>query len=234
VKRGWGWLIVATAAAHAGASADVRPYTASYSVEWRGMGAGTSTVELAQLEGDRWSYTSRNLARGLFKLALPHPVTQSSIFRIRDGKVTPLTYRVDDGSKATTRDIALDFDWSAGRVRGTAEDENVDAEIPAGAQDALTAQIVLMRELLAGREPGNLRLIDKDEVKVYDYVREGTERLTTPVGDVETVIFRSSREGSTRVTRLWLAPSLGYIPVRAQQKRGDRTEFTMTLRTLKR
>jgi hypothetical protein len=48
------------------------------------------------------------------------------------------------------------------------------------------------------------------------------------------VIFRSSREGSTRVTRLWLAPSLGYIPVRAQQKRGDRTEFTMMVRSLER
>jgi hypothetical protein len=234
VKRRWWWLIGAATAVHAAASTDVQPYSASYSVEWRGMGAGTSTVELAQLENDRWSYTSRNLARGLFKLALPHPITQSSVFRIRDGKVMPLTYRVDDGSRATARDISLDFDWHSGRVTGTAEDASVDLEVPAGAQDALTAQIVLMRELLAGREPGNLRLIDKDEVKVYDYVRDGAERLKTPVGELDTVIYRSSREGSNRVTRLWLAPSLGYVPVRAQQKRGERTEFTMMLRSLER
>jgi hypothetical protein len=234
VKRRWWWLIAAATAAHAVASTDVQPYSASYSVEWRGMGAGTSNVELAQLDGDRWSYTSRNLARGLFKLALPHPITQSSVFRIRDGKVVPLTYRVDDGSRATSRDISLDFDWKSNRVTGTAEDASVDLEVPAGAQDALTAQIVLMRELLAGREPGNLRLIDKDEVKVYDYVREGTERLQTALGELDTVIYRSSREGSNRVTRLWLAPSLGYVPVRAQQKRGERTEFTMMVRALER
>jgi hypothetical protein len=198
------------------------------------MGAGTSTVELAQLEGDRWSYTSRNLARGVFRLALPNPVTQSSVFSIRDGKVVPLTYRVDDGSKSTSRDVSLDFNWQDSRVTGTAENESVDLEVPAGAQDALTAQVVLMRELQAGREPGNLRLIDKDELKTYDYTREGTERLKTPVGELETVIYRSARQGSNRVTRLWLAPSLGYVPVRAQQKRGERTEFTMMLRTLKR
>ena len=232
-RRAW-LLFVAVTAAHAAASSDVQPYSASYSVEWRGMGAGTSTVELARIEGDRWSYTSRNLARGLFRLALPNPITQSSVFRIRDGRVVPLTYRVDDGSKATTRDVSLDFDWDAGRVTGTAEDESVDLELPAGAQDALTAQVVLMRELSAGREPGNLRLIDKDEVKVYDYVREATEKVKTPLGELDTVIYRSSREGSNRVTRLWLAPSLGYIPVRAQQKRGERTEFTMTIRSLKR
>lgn len=234
MRKRWWWLIAVATVAHAAASTDVQPYSASYSVEWRGMGAGTSTVELAKLEDDRWTYTSRNLARGLFKLALPNPITQSSVFRIRDGKVVPLTYRVDDGSKATTRDISLDFNWQAGRVTGTAEDESVDVEVPAGAQDALTAQIVLMRELLAGREPGTLRLIDKDEVKVYDYVREGNERLKTPLGDMDTVIYRSARQGSNRVTRLWLAPSLGYVPVRAQQKRGERTEFTMMVRTLKR
>jgi Protein of unknown function (DUF3108) len=234
VRRRWWGLIVVATVAHAAASTDVQPYSASYSVEWRGMGAGTSTVELTKLEDDRWSYTSRNLARGLFKLALPNPVTQSSVFRIRDGKVTPLTYRVDDGSRATTRDISLDFDWTSGRVTGTAEDESVDLEAPAGAQDALTAQIVLMRELLAGREPGTLRLIDKDEVKIYDYAREGTETVKTPLGEMDTVIYRSSRQGSNRVTRLWLAPSLGYVPVRAQQRRGERTEFTMLLRSLKR
>jgi hypothetical protein len=234
VRRRWWSLVAVATAAYAAASTDVQPYSASYSVEWRGMGAGTSTVELAKLEGDRWTYTSRNLARGLFKLALPNPITQSSVFRIRDGKVVPLTYRMDDGSKQTTRDISLDFNWPARRVTGTAEDEPVDVEMPEGAQDALTAQVVLMRELLAGREPGNLRLIDKDEVKLYDYVREGTETLRTPLGEIETVIYRSSRQGSNRVTRLWLAPGLGYVPVRAQQKRGDRTEFTMMVRSLER
>lgn len=234
MRRHWWSLVVVATVAHAAASTDVQPYSASYTVEWRGMGAGTSMVELARLEDERWSYTSRNLARGLFKLALPNPVTQSSVFRISDGKVTPLTYRVDDGSKSTARDISLDFDWNSGHVTGTAEDEPVDLEAPAGAQDALTAQVVLMRELLAGREPGTLRLIDKDEVKVYDYVREGTEKVKTPLGEMDAVIYRSSRQGSNRVTRLWLAPSQGYIPVRAQQKRGERTEFTMTLRSLRR
>ncbi|MGH8309334.1 MAG: DUF3108 domain-containing protein [Steroidobacteraceae bacterium] len=212
----------------------VAPFTATYGVEWRGMGAGTSTLELVQSDGDLWTYRSRNTARGIFRLAFPQAITQMSVFRIRDDKVVPLTYRSDDGSKNTGRDVSLDFDWSEHRVTGVAEDERVDVALQPGTQDAMSVQIALIRELEAGRSPERFVLIDKDELKEYLYTSEGTERVSTGLGEFDTVVYRSQRNGSKRVTRLWLAPSLGYVPVRAQQVRGGRVEFTMSLRKLER
>ena len=60
----------------------------------------------------------------------------------------------------------------------------------------------------------------------------GAERIATPIGPVETVIWSSARVGSNRVTKVWYAPELGYVPVRAERRRGDKLEWAMNLKTL--
>jgi hypothetical protein len=216
-------------------TADVpQPFLATYAVEWRGMGAGTSTIELEKTAPDAFRYSSSNAARGFFRIALPDTITQTSEFSIVDGKVVPKSFVADDGSSDTSRDVNLQFDWSAHQVTGTAEDKPVSVSLDDGVQDAGSVQIALMRELAAGRSPSSFMMIDKNEVKEYQYVREGEASIETALGKLDTVIFTSQRTGSTRLTKLWIAPSLGYIPVRAEQLRKGKREFTMQIRTLKR
>jgi hypothetical protein len=226
----------ATTAASSPASASEipRPFTATYAIEWRGMGAGTSTIELAKTAPDAFRYSSRNAARGMFRIALPDTITQTSEFSITDGKVVPHSFAADDGSSDTARDVNLKFDWNARQVTGTAEDKPVSAPLEDGVQDAGSVQIALMRELAAGRSPSSFMMIDKDAVKEYQYVREGEASIDTALGKLDTVVYTSQRTGSTRLTKLWIAPSLGYIPVRAEQLRKGKREFTMQIRTLKR
>jgi len=210
-----------------------RPFRATYAVEWRGFSAGTSTVELKRTS-EGYVYESRNSARGIFRLALPGTITQISEFSIEGGLVVPSRYVADDGTSDTDRDVKLTFDWEANRVTGVAENQPVDVPLPPGTQDALTVQIALMRALAEGRPPRSFLMIDKDEVKEYEYVREGETTLETSLGTLETVIYQSQREGSTRLTRLWLAPSLGYVPVRAEQLRRGKRELAMQIRSLER
>lgn len=211
-----------------------QPFRATYSVQWRGMTAGTSTLELEKTGPDSFTYRSRNVARGIFRLALPDAVTQESEFSIVDGVVSPMSYRADDGSSDTKHDVTLKFDWDAGRVTGVAEDQPVDEPLKPGTQDSLSVQIALMRALAAGETPSSFALIDKNEVKTYQYTFEGRETLDTEIGQFDTVIYQSQREGSTRLTRLWLAPDLGFLPLRAQQLRKGKPEFTMQIRSLER
>jgi len=211
-----------------------QPFLATYSVEWRGMGAGTSTIELTRTSPNTFRYQSRNSARGIFRIALPDAITQTSELSIVDGRVVPQSFSTDDGSSDTARDVSLKFDWNAHQVTGTAEDQPVSAPLEAGVQDAGSVQIALMRELSAGRSPRSFMMIDKNEVKEYQYAREGEASIDTSIGKLDTVIYQSQRTGSSRLTRLWIAPSLGYIPVRAEQIRKGRREFTMQIRTLER
>jgi hypothetical protein len=210
------------------------PFTASFEVIYRGMNAGTTTLELSPEGGDRWRYLSRANARGVFRLALSGEIRQTSQFTLGAAGPRPLRYVADDGTEDVKRDIRLDFDWKAGRVRGTAEAQPVDLAVRDGLQDGMSVQIALMRALAAGDRPRRFFLIDKDEIKEYLYEQEGTARIKTAAGELDTVIWSSRRPNSDRVTRVWYATSLGYTPVQAERRRGDKVEWTMRLKSLKR
>jgi hypothetical protein len=209
-----------------------QPFRITFAVEWHGMSAGTSTLELTRKGANEYTYQSRNTARGFFRLALPDTITQLSTFSITDGEVVPSSYVGDDGSSDTSRDVSLKFDWNAKKVTGTAEDKPVDQPLQPGVQDSLSVQIALMCALAAGKVPDSFRLIDKDEVKEYQYAREGEATLDTPVGKLDTVIYKSQKTGSSRATHFWIAPSLGFLPVRAEQSKRGKRELQLTLRSV--
>lgn len=214
--------------------AGVQPFTANYEVVFRGFNAGTSSLELVRENGDRWRYVSRNQARGLFRLALPGEIRQTSVLTIDESGVRPLRYAADDGTDSTTRDIRLEFDWPAGRVRGIAEQNTVDLPIAAGLQDGMSVQLALMHALSRGESPTGYSLIDKDEIKEYRYDFEGRVTLRTVAGNIDTVIWSSQRSTSNRITRVWYAPTLGYLPVQAERRKGDALEWSMRLKNWRR
>ena len=229
-----GLLAASIAAPDARAQDALKPFTASFEVIYRGMNAGTTTLELSPEGGDRWRYVSRANARGVFRLALSGEIRQTSQFTLGAAGPRPIRYIADDGTEDIKRDIRLDFDWKAGRVRGTAEAQPVDLAVRDGLQDGMSVQIALIRAISAGERPRRFFLIDKDEIKEYVYEQEGTARVKTAAGELDTVIWSSRRPNSDRVTRVWYATALGHIPVQAERRRGDKVEWTMRLKTLQR
>ena len=226
-------LLFASMDLRAAGSASITPFSVSYEVIFRGLNAGTASLTLQRENGARWRYESRNEARGLFRLAFPGEITQTSLFRIDNDLVIPLEYRADDGSESTDKDIALNFDHAAGKVTGVAERINVNLPIESGVQDPMSVQIAVIQALSLGQTPGRYAMVDKQEVKTYEYRAWGRERITTPIGPVDAVIWSSARVGSNRVTKVWYATEFGFLPVRAERRRGDKLEWAMHLKTLK-
>jgi len=214
--------------------ATLLPFAASFEVVYRGFNAGTTTLELTRESGDRWRYVSRNRAQGLFRLVLPGEPLQSSVLMIDAAGVRPLRYSAEDGTASVKNDIRLDFDWTAGRVRGVAEQKPVDLPIAPGLQDGMSVQLALMHALAGGAAPTGFMLIDKTEIRQYRYVAEGRTTVRTAVGELETVIWTSQSSNSSRITRVWYAPSLGFLPVRAERRAGDTVEWSMRLASLRR
>jgi hypothetical protein len=211
----------------------LKPFEVSYSWIWHGMTVAVSTLRLEHEQGDRWVYRAKSEPRGMGRLFSERPV-QESVMEITEAGVRPLTYKADDGTSSTKRDVNVQFDWEHSRVTGVYEDHKVDMPMSPGIEDDLSVQIALMVELLRGRTPDEFSLLNGDSVREYRYSRDGEETLTTPAGTLQTVIFRSEKQYSPRVTRFWCAPSLGYIPLRVQQKRNDDVEWTMQVQRVKR
>jgi hypothetical protein len=220
------------ALAASAATDELKPFEASYTWIWHGMAVAVSTLKL-QKQQDTWVYASRSDPRGIGRMFSERP-TQQSILRVTETGVRPLAYKADDGTSSTKRDADVQFDWDHNRVSGVYEDARVDMPLQPGTQDDLSVQIALMVELLAGRTPDQFLMIDKNTVREYRYTREGEASLATPFGKVDTVIYRSQKKGSPRVTRFWCAPSRGYIPMRVEQTKGDDVQWTMQILSLKR
>ena len=86
-----------------------------------------------------------------------------------------------------------------------------------------------MRALLLSEEPGTIPLIDDERIKTYDYARIRTENVKTGVGEFNSLVYESARKRGKRISRMWHAPAIGYIPVRAEQVREGRIETIMQL-----
>lgn len=221
----------ATLLAGAAGADELRPFAAHYNVVWKGIGAGRSSITLKRLDNARWSYESHNAARGLFRIALPGDISQTSEFRVVDDVVVPEHFRGDDGTDSTRKDVDIRFDWQARRATGVAEDKKIEVALDPGIQDGMSVQAALMLELMRGRTPSSFLLLDKDRVKEYLYTREGTETLNTEIGRKETVIFRSRRPGSEYSTMYWCAPDLGFVPMKVERHHGAKVEWSMLVQS---
>jgi hypothetical protein len=222
------------------AQGELSPFEASFTVEWHGMSAGTAKLALRKTDAQHWLYTSEQSARGLFRLYAANTLHQSSEVRIEDGHIVPQHFINEDGTDKTDKDSDVRFDWKANRATGTSEGRKVDVELEPGTQDTLSVQIALIQELVAGRTPTKFVLLDRDEVKDYDYTAEGNERVQTALGSHETKIFRSKRADSDRSTLFWCAPDLGWLPVKVERHRttkndkGEKVEWSMKITSLTR
>ena len=205
---------------------DLKPFRATYVIQWKGMTAGNLTLELKRSGGDAYHYTSSSVPRGMFRMALPDAITQATTFRIVNGRVVPSEFR---GSDEKERPVELIFDWEHKRVTGVARDKTVDLELLEGTQDPLSMQIASLRNLATGTLQTTVRLVDADKIKDYELNREGTAQIETGLGTLDTVVYTSKRAGGDRLTRTWVAPVLGYLPVKGERIRGTKVEFTMTI-----
>ncbi|HZF26649.1 MAG TPA: DUF3108 domain-containing protein [Steroidobacteraceae bacterium] len=229
-----GVLLALSAAAVSADAPQLQPFRASYQLVWRGFDAGKTELKLERQADGQYLYTSRSNASGLFHAFFSNEISQTSWFTVTPDGIRPDRYRGDDGSSKTARDISLDFNWESGRATGVAEDTPVDVALEPHTQDDMSIQIALIYALLKGDQLTSLRLIDKNRIKEYTYTSEGTAQLKTALGELDTVVYRSQRAGSKRVTRMWYAPSLGFIPVRGEQLREGKREWYMEIRTLQR
>jgi hypothetical protein len=202
------------------------PYMATYSVSYRGLNAGLLHFELIAEEDGRFVYDSYAEPSALARFVVGHPVAERSVMYIDADGVRPLSWFMQDGS--------LRFAWEEGRVSGVVEGKRIELPTEAGLQDRLSIQIAVMTALLREHEPGIIPMIDDDEIKHYSYNRTGFGPVKTQAGEFKAVLYESTRPGSSRTARLWHAPDLDYIPVRAEQLRKGKIETVMELVRVKR
>jgi hypothetical protein len=215
------------------ATSQLEPYTARYQVSYRGLAGGhvESSLKPGSAPGI-WLYATRAYPNFLGRMAISAAAREHGTMQISSESVRPLEFEFNDGSAEDAKDVSLKFDWEAGQVTGIADGKPFTYEVGPGTQDTASVQAAMIVELLAGHTPAGFPIIAGGKLRQYRYWSEGTARITTPAGEYDTVVWASQRDGSSRVSRVWHAPQLGYVPVQAVQYRKGKPELQMKLASL--
>lgn len=235
MRMGAAAFVLLATFAQADPAAGLQSYTARYQVSYRGLSGGE--IEQSFHRGDQsgqWQYETRAFPNLLGRIAVSPQAREMSTMQITPSGVRPTAFSFDDGSKNSAKDVRLAYDWAAGKVTGTASGKPVDLPLTPGTQDTASVQAAMIEERLAGRKPQTFRIITGNRVHDYRYWSEGTQQVMTPFGQVEAEVWVNQRDGSTRVSKVWHAPSLGYVPVQAIQYRKGQPEVQMKLVRLQR
>ncbi|HMD27972.1 MAG TPA: DUF3108 domain-containing protein [Steroidobacteraceae bacterium] len=234
-------VLLALLAPHANANADadadaagdagIAPFSAQFQADWKGITVGTSNIALkADAEPGRYVYTWTITARGIFRLAYSDDLVQTSWLSIDADHARPERYFGKQGSTS----VALNFDWPNKRASGESEGKPVDLKLKDGTQDVMSIQVEVMLNLKSGNLPEIFHIIDKDQLKDFNYRREGSAKIKTAIGELDTLIVTSQQPGNNRILKMWFAPSLGYVPVQAERTRNGKLEMSMRIRSLNR
>jgi hypothetical protein len=232
--------VVSDDAAVAAASSGTNPapetlqaYKARYEVSYKGLTGGqiVSGLRPDTVPG-QWIYESRAYPNVIVRLAVSSEANEHAVMQLTPNGVRPLRFTFNDGKGDLTKDVRLAFDWTTGRVKGEAQGKPVDLTVAPGTQDTASVQAAMMLELLAGRAPQSFPVVTGDRLREYRYWFEGHATITPPLGRYDTVIWSNQREGSSRMLRVWYAPSLGYVPVQAMQLRNGTPQVQMQIVSL--
>jgi hypothetical protein len=211
----------------------VKPYTALYNVRYKGLSGGDIEFTLRAQGNGRFVYRSHLLPNFLGSFFTSDQAEDTSEVLIDGATVQPQKFRSEDGTKDTEQDIAYDFDWSRNQVSVRYKNSDLKMAVPRGVQDRLSIQLAAMLALQAGRDPGKLIMLEKDELQEYSILRQGSEQVRVAAGSYDTVVLKSERVGNSRNTRYWYAGSLGYVPVRAERSTKGKPDIVMELKSFK-
>jgi hypothetical protein len=226
-------LILAAATLQPGAPAHAEaaltPHKASYDVKISVL-SGTLVSEVTQAGPGYMANTvikptgiSRMLARGV--------IQESSYFLPDSDGVLPAQYRSIDTLSSDDAVVSLDFDWREQQVAGVINDEKFESALDDRVHDRISIQYELMHDLQNGGAEDQYWMLDGDELKLLNVNNVGTRKVKVPYGEFEVIGIQHSKQNSSRITTLWCAEELGYLPVIIEQHRKGKLGVRAVLRT---
>lgn len=206
----------------------LEPYSASYKVSHGRMTVGETRYELRISDAGDVRFRSEAKTRGFVSLFRKDEIVEESRLRLEQGRLVALEYEYKHTrGRRTEEHKRIEFDWGQGVAISRVDDEEYRLELEPGVVDRMSLQLRIMQDGLADKQTFVYRAIDEDELEEYVFSVEGEYRLDTEAGEFHTV--RIQREHGDRTTIFWLAPDLGYVPVRVEQRREDRATISLEL-----
>lgn len=226
-------LLAILGAAQAATDFDPEPFEASFDVEVRGFTVG-ETVWSVRRSPDGFIYETRTKAVGLALMFGDRRVVERSEWKRFGDEVKPAKYDYERSDRSD-KNTAVVFDWKEGMVENTRNGQTSRVSVPVDTLDKLGYMLVLIEDLRAGKRSVSYRIADgKTRMKDYRLKVVGEERMNTALGTFDVLKIVRERKDDDRETTVWIAPALGFVPVRIEHREREDENVTIKIRSLSR
>lgn len=207
-------------------------YTASYRFGILTFTADTETTISWNDEAGEYGYDTSFEANGLAALKFPGMANDRGRFKLDCRGIVPVENRRDDGSKKLDEDVFTAFDADNHKATVIYQGETTDFDLPPGTVDPQILSLAVMLDMQQGLTLGTYTALDRTKIKTYPFKVIGEEELETKVGKVSTVVLQEGKDNDRRTRIVWVAPELGYLPVKIQYNRKGKTQAIMAINSL--
>ena len=224
------FLVCLASVASADSYADMptlTPHKARYDVKISVLG-GTLTSEVTAA-GAGYMANSVIEPTGFSRIVARGAIQESSFFLTDKAGVQPAQYRSIDTLSSDNQVVFLSFDWREMSVHGTVNDVEFQSSLDGRVHDRVSIQYELMLDLLQGETSTRYSLLDGDELKILQVKNIGQREVKTPYGKFDATGIQHNKENSSRITTLWCARELGYLPVVIEQHRDGKLRVRAVL-----
>lgn len=192
------------------ALAELTPYTATYRVNLDNKLNGTATASLSQ-QGNRFHYQ--------LKATAPMASTlEQTDFQMENGQLKSLGYKAQRKVLFSSRINSISFDWKQRSAHAARGSKQADYRIEEGTLDPLNMEIRIRDDLLrTGRLDKEYPLADPKSFHPVRFEIIGSETLSTPMGNIDTLKVRRIHDDPERSSQFWLAKNMEYLPVKIVQ-----------------
>lgn len=222
-------LLIASAATGFTQDAPIAPFKSEYSLIRDGDPIGEASIELI-MGKDGWQFTTHSVGtEGLAGFAGVR-ISENSTFRWQDGRPETMHYRYFQKAAWKKKNRHVDVDHAGKQIKAGDDDGTMALVYAPGTVDRNLVVLALAADLKARRDTLEYRVADKREIGTHRYKVSGKETIATARGRFDCIKIERIREKAGRTTTIWIAPALGYTPVRILQQEPDGETLEMLLR----
>ena len=222
-------LLLGTVVVRANDAEPIAPFRADYQLIRNGDHIGEASIELIMGKDGFQFSTHSGGTEGLAGFAGVR-IDESSSFRWQDGKPETLHYRYFQKAAWKKKNRSVDVDHAAKRITAGDDDGSTTLDYAAATVDRNLVVLALAADLKAKRKTLEYRVADKRAIETHRYQASGHETIKTARGSFDCIRVERIREKPGRSTTTWIAPALGYTPVRILQQEPDGDTLEMLLR----
>jgi len=224
-----GWLLASVLAFSSLQAAALPSFDATFQIMHDSLRLGTTEVALTVEGNGDYRYESHTWPSNWISWLLNEDLRELSRGIMDHAGIRPLFYHYQRSGRRTTRTAELTFDWKTSTVVNNVADSTWEMTIPAGTLDKLSTQLGIMRELQNGVTEKTFAVADGGKLKQYAFQVIGTEAVDVPAGHFETIKLNRVGDNTQKLTTIWCAPELHYLPVLILQRKEDQSEYRREL-----